>query len=116
MAEFCLKCFNRFNYKDYKRYEVIEEWGLCEGCAAYKNVVVDIRGNSPIDIFMKAYNKLFPKPEAEEIKVDYNENLREINDYYLCELGACNRELVDGVPPCADCKFCVSKEDAYLDF
>lgn len=57
----------------------------------------------------------FPKPEPAEEKITYTE-YREINDNYLCELGACNKELVDGVPPCADCKFCVSKEDAYLDF
>lgn len=49
MADFCLKCFNKFNYADYKRYEVIEEWGIFDGCASYKNVVVGIRGRGVID-------------------------------------------------------------------
>lgn len=70
MADFCLKCFNKFNYADYKRYEVIEEWGICDGCASYKNVVVGIRGRGVIKnwlmvsrralIVSSAYQKRMP--------------------------------------------------------
>ena len=98
------------NRSKYKRYEVIEEYGICEGCASYKNVVVGIRGYGLIDTAMRLFNRMFPKPEPEAQKIEWMET-RELNDEYLCGAEYCDKELIDNAPPCADCDKCIAKED-----
>ena len=44
MAEFCLKCFNKINDSNYSKFDVIEEWGICEECGEHTVVVADLRG------------------------------------------------------------------------
>ena len=44
MAEFCLDCWNKLNGTHYTPDQVWLEEDLCEGCGAWKPVVVDIRG------------------------------------------------------------------------
>lgn len=114
MADFCLKCFNKINGTNYKRYDVIEEYGICEECASYRNVVVDIIGYGVFGSITRTYKRLFPKQEPIPIKVEAM-NAREINDCYLCGLDYCDKELKDNIPPCAECEHCIDKENI-LDF
>lgn len=72
MADYCLKCFNEMNGTHYKRYHVVEEYGICEGCASYRNVVVDLRGYGLIDRTMVLINYLFPRKEPEPQKIEYD--------------------------------------------
>ena len=37
--------------------------------------------------------------------------MREIFDGYYCMADYCNKELVDGIPPCNDCENIISFED-----
>lgn len=45
MAEFCLKCWNELNGKDYTERDMIlsDESDLCEGCGKVRPVVVTMR-------------------------------------------------------------------------
>lgn len=62
MADFCLDCFNRVNESDYKREDVILEYGLCEECGQYKKVVVDLRPPyGLIATLQRIFNRLFVK-------------------------------------------------------
>lgn len=71
MSEFCLKCHNKINGTHYKRYDVIEEYDICEGCGVYKNVVVDILGHNIFGNTARLFKRLFPKPEPEEVIIEW---------------------------------------------
>ena len=45
MAEFCLKCFQRYFNENAEKNELIisKDLDLCEGCADYKHVVIGYR-------------------------------------------------------------------------
>lgn len=43
MAEFCLDCFNRMNDTNYTEKEVWLEEDFCEGCAALKPCIMQLR-------------------------------------------------------------------------
>lgn len=51
MAEFCYRCVNKMDKTDYpKMHFVLTRYlHLCEGCAAYKRVVVRMR--DPVSLF-----------------------------------------------------------------
>lgn len=40
MAEFCLRCFNELNEKNYTEKDVWLEDDFCEGCAEWKPCVI----------------------------------------------------------------------------
>lgn len=65
MADFCLKCFNELNNSHYEKEDVIEEFGICEGCGEYKDCVVDLRGYGLIDNIVRLYIRLFKRNKAE---------------------------------------------------
>jgi hypothetical protein len=58
MAEFCLKCFNKVNDTNYSKFDVIEEWGICEECGEHTVVVVDLRGFGLFNFFYWLASKL----------------------------------------------------------
>ena len=66
MADFCLECFNKLNDTDYRKEDVVEEYGICEGCGEYKDCVVDLRGYGLIDLVSRLYIKLFKKGKPHE--------------------------------------------------
>ena len=51
MADFCLKCFNKINDTKYTKYDIIEDWGICEECGEHTIVVVDLRGFGLFNFF-----------------------------------------------------------------
>ena len=59
------------NGTHYKRYDVIEEYDICEGCGAYKNVFVDILGHNIFGNTVRLFKRLFPKPEPEEVIIEW---------------------------------------------
>lgn len=58
MADFCLKCFNKVNDSNYSKFDVIEEWGICEECGEHTNVVVDLRGYGLLNSIFWLFNQL----------------------------------------------------------
>lgn len=58
MADFCLKCFNKINDTKYTKYDIIEDWGICEECGEHTIVVVDLRGFGLFNFFFWLFNQL----------------------------------------------------------
>lgn len=58
MADFCLKCFNKVNNRNYTKFDVIEEWGICEECGEHTNVVVDLRGFGLFNFVSWMFNRI----------------------------------------------------------
>jgi len=58
MADFCLKCFNQINDSHYSKFDVIEEWGICEECGEHTNVVVDFRCFGLLNFFFWLGNRI----------------------------------------------------------
>lgn len=67
MADFCLKCFNEMTKCDYDETDVIEEWGICEGCGEYKKVVVDLRGHGLLGTLGRLIISIFKKRKGNEV-------------------------------------------------
>lgn len=61
MADFCLECFNELNKTHYEKEDVVEEFGICEGCGEYKDCVVDLRGYGFFATIARLYIRLFKK-------------------------------------------------------
>lgn len=58
MADFCLECLNKINGTKYTKFDVIEEWGICEECGKQKIVVVDTRGYGLFNFIFWIFNRI----------------------------------------------------------
>ena len=58
MADFCLECFNKIHRTKYTKFDVIEEWGICEECGEQKIVVVDLRGYGIFNFAFWIFNRI----------------------------------------------------------
>ena len=58
MADFCRECLNKIHETKYTKFDVIEEWGICEECGEQKIVVVDLRGYGLFNCVFWLFNRI----------------------------------------------------------